>query len=186
MTISSEAEDAAPDEWDMRLATVSAHADLRDKGLIEVAIGSLLRVVREQLQLEVVFVGEFVQDNRVFRQISARGSDAIIKPGQFHPLDETICQRIVDGRMPALVHDVASVRTRYALPDYYEALGGHIGVPVRFSDGTLYGMLCGFSFEACPQLGPRDVKRLEMAANATARLIAQAEGHDVELSATPC
>ena len=47
-------------------------------------------------------------------------------------------------------------------------------------NGTLYGMLCGFSFEACPHLDERDVRRLEMAAHATARLIAQAEGRDIE------
>jgi len=172
-------------DWATRLATVTADADMRDSGMIEVSIGRLLRVVREQLKLEVVFVGEFVDGTRVFRHIASRSEEAIIKKGEFHPLDETICQRIVDGRMPCLSSDVASVRSDYGLPLYYDALGGHIGVPVRFSDGTLYGMLCGFSFEACPHLDQRDVRRLEMAANATARLIAQSEGRDVEpLAAT--
>lgn len=167
-------------DWATQLATVTVNADLRDCGMVEVSIGSLLRVVREQLKLEVVFIGEFVDGSRVFRHISSRTEDAVIKPGEFHPLDETICQRIVDGRMPSLMRDITSVREAHGLPLYYEALGGHIGVPVRFSDGTLYGMLCGFSFEACPHLDERDVRRLEMAANATARLIAQAEGRNVE------
>lgn len=176
-TILETGPEAAAD-WAIQLATVTAN--LRDCGMIEVSIGSLLRVVREQLKLEVVFIGEFINGSRVFRYISSRTEDAVIKPGEFHPLDETICQRIVDGRMPSLAHGVASVRAAHGLPLYYEALGGHIGVPVRFSDGTLYGMLCGFSFEACPHLDERDVRRLEMAANATARLIAQAEGRNVE------
>lgn len=175
-----EMEPDAAGGWATQLATVTANADARDSGLIEISIGSLLRVVREQLKLEVVFIGEFVDGNRVFRHISSRTNDAVIKPGEFHALDETICQRIVDGRMPSLMHDIASVRADHGLPLYYDALGGHIGVPVRYSDGTLYGMLCGFSFEACPHLDERDVRRLEMAANATARLIAQAEGRDVE------
>ena len=170
----------APDDWVTRLAAVTADGDLRDSGLIEISIGSLLRVVREQLQLEVVFIGEFVDGARVFRHIASRTEDAVIKPGEGHPLDETICQRIADGRMPCLTADVASVRSDYGLPLYYEALGAHIGVPVRLADGTLYGMLCGFSFEACPHLDERDVRRLEMAAHATARLIAQAEGRNVE------
>jgi hypothetical protein len=170
----------ASDDWATRLATVTANADLRDRGLIEVSIGSLLRVVREQLKLEVVFIGEFTGGDRVFRHIASRTEDAVIKQGEGHPLDETICQRIVDGRMPCLTPDVASVRSAYGLPLYYEALGAHLGVPVRLADGTLYGMLCGFSFEACPHLDERDVRRLEMAAHATARLIAQAEGRDIE------
>ncbi|SCK16208.1 hypothetical protein VAR608DRAFT_1065 [Variovorax sp. HW608] len=51
----------------------------------------------------------------------------------------------------------------------------------RSADGGLYGVLCGFSLEARDHLGARDVKRMEMAANAAARLIAQARGLDVEL-----
>src|SRR5437868_4033372 len=106
----------AADDWATRIATVTANADVRDNGLIAGSIGSLLRVVREQLHLEVVFVGEFVDGHRVFRHISSKADDAVIKPGQFHPLDETICQRIVDGRMPSIVHDVARARSDYGLP----------------------------------------------------------------------
>src|SRR5689334_12906945 len=90
------------DDWATRLTAVTADADLRASGLIEVSIGSLLRVVREQLKLEVVFIGEFVGGARVFRHIASRTEDAVIKQGEGHPLDETICQRIVDGRMPCL------------------------------------------------------------------------------------
>jgi hypothetical protein len=53
---------------------------------------------------------------------------------------------------------------------------------VRFSDGSLYAVLCGFSFAPCDHLEERDVRRLEMAAAAAARLLAQAQGHDVDRS----
>jgi hypothetical protein len=45
-------------------------------------------------------------------------------------------------------------------------------------------VLCGFSFEPGTHLEERDVKRLEMAADAIAQLLAQAEGHEVRLSHT--
>ena len=64
-------------------------------------------------------------------------------------------------------------------------LGAHIGVPVRFTDGSLYGVLCGFSFEAREDLSERDVKRLEMAANAAGRFLAQADGQDVNRELPP-
>ena len=67
----------APDDWATRLAAVTADADLRDSVLIEVSIGSLLRVVREQLKLEVVFIGEFIDGARVFRHPSASGSSTV-------------------------------------------------------------------------------------------------------------
>jgi|UPI00048332C3 hypothetical protein len=168
--------------WAGQLSLVTADADTRGKAHLERSMGSLLRVVREQLNLEVVFVGEFVGGARVFRHVSANAKEPVIQPGQSHPLDMTICQRIVDGRMPRLMKSVAQVRSRYQLPEYYEVLGGHIGVPVQFADGNLYGVLCGFSFSECAHLDDRDVRRLEMAAGAAARLLAQAEGHDVDRS----
>jgi hypothetical protein len=171
--------------WAGQLSMVTADVDTHGTAHLERSIGSLLRVVREQLNLEVVFVGEFVGGERVFRHVSARSKEPVIKAGQSHPLDRSICQRIVDGRVPRLMRSVAQERSRYQLPEYYEVLGGHIGVPVRFEDGSLYGVLCGFSFSECAHLDERDVRRLEMAAGAAARLLAQAEGHDVDRSLDP-
>jgi hypothetical protein len=177
MSTASEGERDDLGAWASHIAAITAE-NCKDGSFTERCIGSLLRVVREQLHLEVVFVGEFVDGYRVFRQISSKAAEAIIRPGEFHPLAETICQRIVDGRMPCLVPDVTSVRVENGLPDYYHGMGAHIGVPVRFPDGSLYGVLCGFSFEPNTALDQRDVKRLEMAANAIARLLAQAEGRE--------
>ena len=50
---------------------------------------------------------------------------------------------------------------------------------VTVQNGRLYGSLCGFSTKACPHLQAQDVRRMEIAAQAIARLLAQAEGHDV-------
>jgi GAF domain-containing protein len=175
-------DNGAPDDldgWEPRIATLTADArTTAGSDFTERAICSLLRVVREQLALEVVFVGQFMDGRRVFRHISAAADEAIIQPGQFHPLDETICQRIIDGRMRSLVPDVTAVRAENGLPGYYDGMGAHIGVPVRFEDGRLYGVLCGFSFERRPELEERDVRRLEMTAKAVSRLLAQAEGHE--------
>ncbi|MEJ8814607.1 GAF domain-containing protein [Variovorax ureilyticus] len=168
-------------EWSERIAAITAEAYGVDGiSCIERSIGGLLRIVREQIDLEVVFVGEFVEGRRIFRHVAARDDDAIIEVGQSHEIDQTICQRIVDGRMPHVIDSVAGVRTQYGLSPAYGVLGAHIGVPVRFADGGLYGVLCGFSLEARDHLGERDLKRMEMAANAAARLLAQARGLDVE------
>jgi len=165
--------------WASRMAAITPESGLHPHGsLTERCIASLLRMVREQLDLEVVFVGEFVDDFRVFRHISSKTIDAIIKPGQGHPRIESICQRIVDGRMPCIIPNVTPIRVANGLPEYYHGMGAHVGVPVRFTDGSLYGVLCGFSFEPRADLDERDVKRLEMAAKAAARLLAQAEGRE--------
>ena len=170
-------------DWAAKVASITADAGTRPGSeFIERSIGSLLRIVREHLKLDVVFVGEFVDGQRVFRQISS-GAQSFFKAGQSHSLEETVCQRIVDGRVPHLLHDVAGVRTMYGMPDYFQHVEVHIGVPVRFTDGALYGVLCGFSRGACPHLDDRDVRRLAMAAVATARLLAQADGYEISPAA---
>ena len=146
---------------------------------VERSISELLRVVREVLDLEVVFIGEFLEGRRIFRHVSATQENAIIKAGEWHALDATLCHRIAEGRFPAVAQDVRGLVDLHGLPPMFKGMGGHIGVPVRYDDGTLYGMLCGFSTKACPQLEERDLKRLEIAAQTTARLLAQAAGHDV-------
>jgi hypothetical protein len=169
-------EQAASDESTPRLAIVGTGAD---GGLIERSIGSLLRVVREQLQLDVVFVGEFVNGHRVFRHVSSRPDAMKIAPGQGHPLDATLCKLVAEGRVPPLTRDLARTCREHGLPNFGCEGIAHIGVPVRFGDGSLYGVLCGFTRGPSTHLDERDVARLEMAAEATARLLAQAEGRDM-------
>jgi GAF domain-containing protein len=143
------------------------------------SVGDMLNLIRDTLDLEVVFVGEFVDKERVFRHVSKREGVALIEVGASHPLDVSLCWRIANGNFPYLACSVRDLIEEYELPPLYSALGGHVGVPVRLSDGRLYGSLCGFSTKACPHLHAQDVKRMEIAAQAIARLLAQAEGRDV-------
>ena len=149
------------------------------KSLVERSVGDMLNLIRETLELEVVFVGEFVNDQRVFRHVSQSEGMTLIEVGGGHPLDASLCWHIANGRFPPVVCNVREVVDAYELPPMYEQLGGHVGVPVRLADGRLYGSLCGLSLHACPHLQAQDVKRMEIAAQAIARLLAQAEGRDV-------
>jgi len=158
---------------DHQLSTITAEGG---GDLLERSMGALLRLVREQLQLEAVFVGELLEDRRVFRYVDTVHAPPLIGPGQSHPLEHSLCQRILDGRMPGLVGNVSAVRVAHGLPPIYDAVGAHVGVPVRFSDGRLYGMLCGFCLKPRDDLDERDIMRLEVAARAAARLLAQADG----------
>ena len=53
------------------------------------------------------------------------------------------------------------------------SIGSHLSTPVVLGDGSVYGTMCCFSFEAARPLVERDLKRLRMAADLTARLIDQ-------------
>ena len=141
------------------------------------AIGELLQVVRETLDLEVVFIGEFSGGRRFFRHLSASMTPALIALDNSQALEYTICQRILDGRLPALIPNMRELpHAQDRLPPGTEMLTAYIGVPVHLPDGRLYGMLCGFSLLPHAPLDERALKRLEVAATAAARLLAQADG----------
>lgn len=172
--------DSAHEAWVAQLRVVTA-AGRFHAGEVSVqrAIGELLGLVRDLLQLEVVFVSEVVDGRRVFRYIESQDGASRIQPGQSAPLEQTICQRILDGRMANVVHDVSAVREAQGLPRTFEGMGTHIGVPVWMADGRLYGMLCCFNTSGgLSELDDRDVRRLEVAAGAAARLLASADGRE--------
>ena len=70
----------------------------------------LLAQVRESLAVDVVFVSQFVDRERVFEVVSAEGEAASrLRPGTSDPLLDTYCQRIVDGRLPAVIADTTAL-----------------------------------------------------------------------------
>ncbi|VTU38945.1 hypothetical protein H6CHR_05348 [Variovorax sp. PBL-H6] len=148
-----------------------------DGPLVVQALSSMLELIREQLGMDVFFISEFVQGRRVFRHVATAPARGIIHVGGSHAMEDSICQQVLDGRVPRLAHDLRVLRTRQLLPEVTKPIGTHISVPVVMPDGSIYGTLCGFAVERTVDLSERDVRRLEVAAQATARVLAQAAGH---------
>lgn len=164
------------------LTAVTSDSEFQEgAAYVEQSIGSLLRVVRELLDLEVMFVGEFMSGTRVFRRFPMRAEDAVAKVGEGHPLDRGVCQFVADGRMPKARGIGFRVGLRDGrLPTCSRGEGAYAEVPVRSADGGFYGVLCGFRLGS-RDFDDRDINRLELAANGIARLLAQADGVDVNL-----
>ncbi|OUL99528.1 GAF domain-containing protein [Variovorax sp. JS1663] len=147
-----------------------------DGPLVVQALSSMLELIREQLGMDVFFVSEFIDGRRVFRHVATAPAMGIIRVGESHTMEDSICQQVIDGRVPSLVRDLRVLRTRQPLPEVTRPIGAHISVPVVLPDGSIYGTLCGFAVERSVELSERHVRRLEIAAQATARLLAQAAG----------
>ncbi|RZI94231.1 MAG: GAF domain-containing protein [Variovorax sp.] len=159
------------DDFDRRLSRlVMATADESDAG-IDRAVQDVLCLVREHLQMDVAFVSHFEGGRRVFRNVDQNVVPALIAVGDSHPLEESLCQHIIDGRLPELVRDLSKVPTSAGLPTLPVRLGAHLNTTVVLRDGTVYGTLCCFSFAPNENLAERDLKRLRMAAGMVARLI---------------
>lgn len=119
-----------------------------------------LRTLRDYLDLDVAFVSEFRQADRVFRHVDARDASPV-QVGDTLPLELGYCQRVVDGRLPELIADTQQVPAAKALPETSAVpIGCHLSVPIRLADGRLFGTLCCFGFTADPTLGARDLKMM--------------------------
>jgi EAL domain-containing protein (putative c-di-GMP-specific phosphodiesterase class I) len=127
-------------------------------------IGRMLDLVRLHLDMDVAFVSEFVGEDWVLRYISPEGTR--VKPGYRHPLEDTYCKRITDGRLDHVIPDAAAdpALAALAITDSL-SIGAYVGVPIVLSDGSLYGSFCSFRRTPDPTLTPRDARFLSLVAS---------------------
>lgn len=136
----------------------------------EAHIRKVLHIVRTHLDMDVGFVSEFVDGKRVFRQVD--GEQSPVKVGDSNPLDESYCQRVVDGRLPELIPDACQNTEALTIPATTQLpVGAHMSVPLRLPDGRVFGTFCCFSFLANHSLNDRDLRILRAFAAIVADLI---------------
>ncbi len=128
--------------------------------------------------MDVAFVGEFSDSEEVFRAIEGDAASFGLQKDAGVPLEKTYCRRVVESRLPNVIHDAKGHEELRHLEVTRDAdIGSYVGVPLRFSDGSLYGMLCCLSHAPDPSLGERDVKFMRI----LGRLVAdQLERQEVE------
>jgi GAF domain-containing protein len=164
-----------------------ATADSSDV-LLDTAVTEVLRQLRHTLKMDAVFVAEFVEGRRVFRFVDCEGSVPIAE-GDSSPLEQSYCQRVVQGRMPELVKDVAKLPDAASLPPTPIAVGAHLSTPIVMPDGQAFGTLCCFSEAPNEALRVRDLATLRHCAQLVARRLnanraaAAAHEHDTEFMA---
>lgn len=139
--------------------------------LIDDAVGEVLPVLRQKLGMDVVFVSEFVDGERVFRYVDRSQHETVIRPGQSNPIEESVCLRVVDGRLPELIPDMAELPKDSDVPPLPFRIGAHLSTPVVLAGGETYGTLCCFSTRPKPELQAHDLETLRLCAKLVARKI---------------
>ena len=107
--------------------------------LIPGSVQEVLKMVRDKLNMDVVFVSEFVDGQRVIRQVECRGNPPVLSAGQADPLEATWCQRIVDGRLPYIMNNVPLLAETLSIPPTDLKIGSHLATPIVLSSGRIYG-----------------------------------------------
>jgi EAL domain-containing protein (putative c-di-GMP-specific phosphodiesterase class I) len=129
------------------------------------AVERLLTLARMHLGMEVAIVSEFTGEEQVLRHLEGDPEAFGLQIGSPARLSETYCWGVANGHLPPVVHDArADVRVRDLEVTWEADIGSYIGVPIRFSDGRLYGSVCCLSHSASPSLRDRDADFMTMVA----------------------
>ncbi len=120
--------------------------------------------------MEVAFISEFADGKQIYRFLEGDARSFGLRQGEGKPLEVTFCQRVVAGHIPNVIPDAANDERVKDFPSRREAgVGSYVGIPLRFSDGRVYGTLCCLSHSAEPSLRQRDALFM----NVLARLVAE-------------
>ena len=123
-------------------------------------IDAILEAVRDHLGMEIAFASRFVGDRRQFTHISA-DIPLPAAPGDSEPVEETFCHHILQGRLPALIHNAADLPFAQTIPIAAALpVGAHVNVPLKLKDGSIYGTFCCLSRTPDYTLTERDLSTL--------------------------
>lgn len=147
-----------------------ATADGSDE-LIDGAVTEMLQLLRQRLEMDVVFVSEFVNGQRVMRYVDAPQDKPVMSVGQSDPLEQTWCQHVVDGRIPPVIENVATFPGKAKLPPAPFDIGTYLSAPILMHDGQVYGTLCCLSFSPHGSVHARDLKNLKSMALLVAKKV---------------
>jgi len=148
-----------------------ATADSSDP-LLDDSLTDLLHAMRTRMAMDVVFVSEFIDGRRMFRYVDAGADAPAIEAGASSPAEESVCQRVVEGRVPELVQDLSAVNMAQAdLPALPFPIGAHLSTPIVLKNRCIYGTLCCFSAAPRPDLVQADLDKLKLCATLVARKV---------------
>jgi EAL domain-containing protein (putative c-di-GMP-specific phosphodiesterase class I) len=136
------------------------------------SVQAIVDAVRQHFRMDVAFISEFQDGRRIFRWVSCASADPPIRVGDADPLEASYCQRIADGTLPGVIHNAALIPIAAELP-VTSALpvGGHLSVPIRLSDGGVFGTFCCFSHDPDPTLNDRNLSTLRVLGELAADII---------------
>lgn len=121
-------------------------------------IQDILKSLRTEIGMDVAFIAEFHEGQRVFRYIDASETSPPVKPGDGDPIEHTYCQRVIDGQLPDIIFDVTSLppEEQLAVAEDYK-IKSYLCVPITLGNGKTYGSLGCIGHQPNWQIGEQDI-----------------------------
>lgn len=125
----------------------------------------VVELAHRHLGLDVVYIAELTDGKRVCRAVAGDAASFGLVLGDGPPAVGSYSQLLVAGEIANVIPDTSADHHVAGLPATKAAgIGAFIGVPLRLSDGTPYGTLCGMDHGPDHTLTKRDVRFMTMLA----------------------
>lgn len=136
----------------------------------DLKVAELLRTAKDSLGLSLTFLSRLDGETQHLEVVES--SIPLFRDGQTQPQATSLCQAILDGKLPSVIPNVAKLPEAKRLPAArFPRIRSYVSVPVSLSDGTLYGTFCAAGFTADKELSKRDRALMEVLASAAATVI---------------
>lgn len=136
-------------------------------------VADLLRTAKSALGLSVAFLTRMDGERQHFEIVETSAPlPASVAVGIARPRETSLCQAILDGKLPAVIPDVTAYPAVAALAaERYPGFHSYVSVPVVLSDGTLYGTFCAAGSASDNAVTLRDRALMDVLAHAASVII---------------
>ncbi|HEX4187511.1 MAG TPA: EAL domain-containing protein [Solirubrobacteraceae bacterium] len=137
--------------------------DLLSLSSERVGLDRVVELTNRHLGLDVVYVAELTDARQICRAAAGDAASFKVTVDDSSTSMATYSRLLVAGRIPSVIRDAGADPRVAGLPITHNGpVGSFIGVPLRLSDGELYGTLCALSHQPDPTLDERDVRFMTM------------------------
>ncbi|MDX6582249.1 MAG: hypothetical protein QOI10_1433 [Solirubrobacterales bacterium] len=128
-------------------------------------IDRVLEAAREMLDMDMAYLADTRDDKEHYRGVAGDGDSFGSRTGEAGPLEGTYCQLMLAGSLPNIVRDSAEEPLVSTLEITAKGrIGSYVGVPVKLSDGSVFGTFCCLSHAPSPELEERDLRFMHILA----------------------
>jgi EAL domain-containing protein (putative c-di-GMP-specific phosphodiesterase class I) len=137
----------------------------------EQQVAALLLTAKKSLHLSVAFLTR-MDGTTQHLEVVESSVPFLFKEGVTQRQDTTLCQAIVDKKLPAVMPNLKDFPFAMTLPaSRMPRIRSYVSVPVMLSDGTMYGTFCAAGLTSDKALTKRDQSLMDVLAQAAAVIL---------------
>jgi EAL domain-containing protein (putative c-di-GMP-specific phosphodiesterase class I) len=143
----------------------------KERSDAEQQVAALLLTAKKSLHLSVAFLTR-MDGTTQHLEVVESSVPFLFKEGVTQRQDTTLCQAIVDKKLPAVMPNLKDFPFAMTLPaSRMPRIRSYVSVPVVLSDGTTYGTFCAAGLTSDKALTKRDQSLMDVLAQAAAVIL---------------